>query len=112
MVLRAVASFLEKNDNIEEYKASSIDACWIPVVDDEAPTRAQVEEFAAFVEKMKKEGKPVAVHCKGGNGRAGTMLAGYYVLQGKNADEVLSWMRSINPKAVRTEVQEEFLRSL
>lgn len=110
--LRAVASFLEGQDNLEEYKANNIEACWIPVEDDEAPTREQAEKFREFVIEMKNATKPLAVHCKGGNGRAGTMLAAYYVLEGKNADEVLSWMRGINPKAVRTQVQEEFLRSL
>ena len=110
--LRAVASFLEGKDNLEEYKANDIEAFWIPVEDDEAPTREQAEKFREFVIEMKNASKPLAVHCKGGNGRAGTMLAAYYVLEGKNANEVLSWMRSINPKAVRTEAQEVFLKSL
>ena len=110
--LRAVISFLEDQENLAEYKEVGLESCWIPVVDDEAPTREQVEEFTAFAGKMKNEGKPLAVHCKGGNGRAGTMLAGYYILQGRDSHEVLSWMRSINPKAVRTKVQEEFLHSL
>ena len=49
--LRAVASFLEGKDNLQEYKENNIETCWIPVEDDEAPTREQTEEFAAFVEK-------------------------------------------------------------
>ncbi len=110
--LRAVASFLEAEDNIKEYKENNIESCWIPVVDDEAPTREQAEKFSQFVEDMKAKGLPLAVHCKGGNGRAGTMLAAYYTLNGKSAEEVLTWMRSINPKAVRTATQEEFLKSL
>lgn len=110
--LRAVASFLESDDNLQEYRDNNIETCWIPVEDDEAPTREQAEEFTAFVEKAKNQNLALAVHCKGGNGRAGTMLASYYTLQGKDADEVLAWMRSINPKAVRTETQEKFLRSL
>jgi len=110
--LRAVASFLEAPENIEEYKANDIEACWIPVEDDLAPNREQVEKFSAFVDQMKAEEKALAVHCKGGNGRAGTMLAGYYILKGRDSQDVLDWMRSINPKAVRTKVQEDFLHSL
>lgn len=40
------------------------------------------------------------------------MLAGYFILKGRPAQEVLDWMRSINPKAVATQTQEEFLKSL
>ena len=110
--LRAVASFLEAPENIEEYKANNIESCWVPVEDDLAPTKDQVETFSTFADKMKSEGKPLAVHCKGGNGRAGTMLAGHFILKGRDSHEVLNWMRSINPKAVRTKVQEDFLHSL
>ncbi|MCM8543299.1 MAG: dual specificity protein phosphatase family protein [Lentisphaeraceae bacterium] len=110
--LRAVASFLEDPENLEEYKANNIESCWVPVEDDLAPTREQIEEFSAFADKMKDEEKPLAVHCKGGNGRAGTMLAGHFILKGRDSHEVLSWMRSINPKAVRTKIQEDFLHSL
>lgn len=110
--LRAIASFLETSENIEEYKENNLDSCWVPVEDDLAPTREQVEKFSAFAEKMKAQGKPLAVHCKGGNGRAGTMLAGHFILKGRNSHEVLEWMREINPKAVRTKTQEDFLHSL
>lgn len=110
--LRAVASFLEAPENIDAYKANNIEACWVPVEDDLAPTKEQVQKFSKFANKMKAEGKPLAVHCKGGNGRAGTMLAGHFILKGRDSQEVLDWMRSINPKAVRTKTQEDFLHSL
>ena len=105
--LRAVASFLESDDNLQEYRDNNIETCWIPVEDDEAPT-SKLKNAPPSLKKQKTK-TALAVHCKGGNGRAGTMLASYYTLQGKDADEVLAWMRSINPKAVRTETQEKFL---
>ncbi|MCM8531062.1 MAG: dual specificity protein phosphatase family protein [Lentisphaeraceae bacterium] len=110
--LRAVGSFLEGEDNLKEYSENKIESCWLPVEDDEAPSLEQVKKFATFVDKMKAEKKPLAVHCKGGNGRAGTMLASYYVLKGQSSEEVLKWMREINPKAVRTQTQETFLKDL
>ena len=110
--LRAVASFLEEEDNIAEYKAAGLKVQHLPVVDDEAPRREQAEIFVSFVEECKAARLPLAVHCHGGNGRAGTMLAAYYVLSGREPAEVLSFMRSINPKAVRTQVQEDFLSTL
>lgn len=110
--LRAVASFLEAEDNIAEYKAQGFEVLHLPVVDDEAPKREQAETFHAFAEKMKAADLPLAVHCKGGNGRAGTMLAAYFILSGGDPAEVLSFMRAINPRAVATKVQEEFLFGL
>ena len=110
--LRAVASFLEGDDNLAEYKAQGFEVLHLPVVDDEAPKREQAEAFAAFAEKMKQAELPLAVHCKGGNGRAGTMLASYFILNGGDPAEVLKFMREINPKAVATKVQEAFLFSL
>ena len=110
--IRAIGSFLETEDNLDEYRKNGIEVCWIPVEDDEAPSLEQVKEFSVFVEKMKDSQLPLAVHCKGGNGRAGTMLAAHYVLQGEKSADVLASMRAINPKAVRTKVQEDFLSNL
>ncbi|MDD7984885.1 dual specificity protein phosphatase family protein [Lentisphaera marina] len=110
--LGAIASFLEGQDNLEEYRENGIEFFWSPIVDDEAPTKEQVAEFVKFVEKTLEQGLSLAVHCKGGNGRAGTMLAAYYMSKGKSSEEVLKFMRGINPRAVATEVQEQFLNSL
>lgn len=35
---------------------------------------------AQFIDIMRKQGKPVYVHCRGGIGRSGTILIAYYVL--------------------------------
>jgi atypical dual specificity phosphatase len=110
--LGAIASFLEGPDNLEEYQNNGIESFWSPVVDDEAPSKTQVSDFIDFIEKTLDKGLSLAVHCKGGNGRAGTMLAAYYMSKGKSSDEVLKFMRAINPRAVATKTQEEFLKSL
>ena len=61
-----------------------------PVVDETAPTQAQVDEFVALVDEMLDQGQPVLVHCRGGYGRAGTMLACYLVSRGRGAEEAAS----------------------
>ena len=110
--LRAVASFLEADDNIAEYKAQGFEVLHLPIVDDQAPTAEQAKTFTIFAAQMKEAGLPLAVHCKGGNGRAGTMLAAFFILNGGEPAEVLNFMREINPKAVATKTQEDFLFSL
>ena len=110
--LRAVASFLETDENISEYEAAGFQVLWLPIEDDTPPTIDQVRKFSHFVDKMKAMHMPLAAHCLGGNGRAGTMLAAYFINRGEDAAEVLHNMREINPKAVRTSSQEAFLFSL
>ena len=110
--LGAIASFLEGRDNLAEYEENGIEYFWSPVVDDEAPSIEQVKDFINFVDKTLEDGLSLAVHCKGGNGRAGTMLAAYYISKGKSAEEFLQFMRAINPRAVATKTQEDFLSQL
>jgi atypical dual specificity phosphatase len=52
------------------------------IVDETAPSQAQMDEFVGFVGEMLERGKAVLVHCQGGYGRTGPMLACYLVSQG------------------------------
>jgi atypical dual specificity phosphatase len=82
----------------------------IPVEDFEAPTIEQAEEFCRIVDRMKAEGKKVAVHCLAGLGRTGTMLAAYLIhLDGIGAAEAIEKMRKIQPGYIQCEEQELFL---
>lgn len=60
---------------------------WIQMVDGAAPTEAQADEFLAFV--TQPENQPAEVHCRGGIGRAGIMVALYrYAVQGWPLDKI------------------------
>jgi protein tyrosine phosphatase (PTP) superfamily phosphohydrolase (DUF442 family) len=60
----------------------------IQMLDGAAPTDAQAEQFLSFA--TKPENQPAHVHCRGGIGRAGIMVALYrYAVQGWPVDKIL-----------------------
>jgi atypical dual specificity phosphatase len=71
----------------------------IAVVDETAPSQAQVDE-------MLDQGKAVLVHCQGGYGRTGTMLACYLVSQGWEAEKAIAEVRSRRPGSIAPQVQQ------
>ncbi len=78
----------------------------IPVVDETAPSQAQVDEFVAFVDQMLSQGRAVLVHCRGGYGRTGTMLACYLVSRGWGAAEAMAEVRTRRPGSIAPQAQQ------
>ena len=79
----------------------------IPVRDFEAPTLEQIENFVAFAENARSEGKKLVVHCDAGIGRTGTMLACYLVSKGYSATDAIEEVRIRRPGSLETIEQEE-----
>ena len=82
--------------------------------------RSVVELFRGIEDVLtSRQGARLYIHCVGGAGRTGTIVACYYVYFGAmSADEALAWMRSRFTthggsawmSAPETPVQEEFVR--
>lgn len=64
----------------------------LPIVDGHPPTEQQAEQFLAFV--TNEANQPVHIHCRGGIGRAGTMIALYrYAVQGWPLEQAIKESR-------------------
>ncbi|MFQ5712840.1 MAG: dual specificity protein phosphatase family protein [Candidatus Scalinduaceae bacterium] len=81
----------------------------IPVEDFSTPRIEQIEDFLEFAEKIRAVGKKLVVHCDGGMGRTGTMLACYLVSKGINAAKAIEIVRKKRPNSIETEEQKEIV---
>ena len=80
---------------------------FIPMMDFEAPSMDQMDEFIHICEVAKAAGEGVAVHCRGGNGRTGTMLAVYLVWsRGMEARAAVKEVRRTRPGSIENKKQE------
>ena len=78
----------------------------LPVKDFAAPTPGQVERGVDAILKASTAGETAAVHCGGGLGRTGTLLACYLVSsEGLGAQEAIGRVRALRPGSVETAAQ-------
>lgn len=84
----------------------------LPIFDREAPSIAQTHMLLMRMQKFIENGDVLAVHCKAGLGRTGTILAAWLIREGGlSAEAAVTRLRMIEPGYIQSEVQEEFLRS-
>ncbi|ARM74876.1 protein-tyrosine phosphatase family protein [Acidianus manzaensis] len=77
----------------------------IPIPDGYPPTESQFEEIMQWL-----DGKGNLVHCVGGIGRTGTVIAAYLIIkEGFNPIDAVDEVRNYRPGAVQTLQQHEFL---
>ena len=88
-----------------------IECLHLPIPDFAAPRPDQVDAFVDFLERSRRAGRPVAVHCVAGKGRTGTMIACYFVHQGMGAEEAMKSIRKLRPGSIETESQEAAVRA-
>lgn len=94
--------FLEGFDIVYEH---------LPIIDHEPPPLETMLKSVRFIDEMRRQGRPVLVHCAAGQGRSGTIVAAYMMYsKGMSGEEALRWIRAIRPGSVDP-VQEESLRA-
>lgn len=121
--IRHVVTLTEEDPLPEEWFAKkNITHTHLPVGNYHAPTIEQVDLFFRLVNDPSKT--PLLIHCGGGKGRAGTMIACYMATYGfqspfgqdwtqpvMSAGEAIEKLRQLRPGSVETEEQERFVHS-
>ena len=108
--IRAVVSLLNIPSDAAVFESAGFSFLCLPIADGGAPALEQANEFIRFIDEQRAAGRPVAVHCEAGLGRTGTMLAGYLVSRGDNAETAIRRVREVEKVAVETPRQISFLQ--
>lgn len=110
--IRAIVCLLEDDTIVNSYNENGFESLWLPVPDQNAPTTRQVEELVKFIDAQNEKGNKVAVHCKGGRGRTGTLIASYLISKGASFDEAMDQIEKNQPGAIKKDFQLNFLEEL
>jgi atypical dual specificity phosphatase len=102
---------LEEQETVSRTLASEfgIEVYHFPIQDMQAPELDAVEKLTALIDRKIKSGNCLAVHCKAGLGRTGTVIASYFVKSGMTPLEATRKIRCVDPRMIQSEQQENFI---
>ena len=80
-----------------------------PIPDMGIPTPKATAPICRQILASMDAGEAVLVHCRGGLGRTGLLLACCLVARGEHPEQALSFIRGIRPTYVQTTAQERFI---
>jgi atypical dual specificity phosphatase len=81
----------------------------VPIADMGAPALDRAAQLCRVIGRLVAGGAAVAVHCRAGQGRTGTVLAAQLVFEGAAAAGAIDRVRGVNPRCIQSRPQVEFL---
>lgn len=94
-------------DALSEYGIKGIA---FPIKDMGVPSIESAKKLCAQVNELIEQGEAVAIHCKAGMGRTGTMLVAQMIWEGETVLDALETARKIEPRWVQSDAQVDFLK--
>ena len=82
---------------------------WEPIPDMFPPSVEQGIRLCHVIDQLLEQKAVVAVHCRAGMGRTGTVLAAHLIWEGQTALNALESVRKIEPRWVQSQPQIRFL---
>lgn len=104
-------SLMEQEPPSEENARFEITTHWCPIPDMDAPALEQAAELCQHIQHCIDQQQVVAVHCRAGMGRTGTILAAYLIWSGQEALSALDSVRNVEPRWVQSQKQVDFLEA-
>jgi atypical dual specificity phosphatase len=99
--VEAVISLTENPIPNEWIKPAGVTYRHNPLQDHNPPTVEEIDSALDFISKQIENNKPVVVHCAAGQGRTGSVLAGYFIKQqGLSAKDAIKKIRRLRPLSI------------
>jgi atypical dual specificity phosphatase len=105
-----VVSLTKEPFPVAKLREFGLDGRHLPVPDMGVPATAAVARLCRSIERVLSEGGRVAVHCRAGLGRTGTLLASYLVWTGSEPDDAITAVRALRRGMIQNAAQESFVR--
>lgn len=107
--ITTLVTLTETRPDSEALAEYGIDNIWAPFRDMTAPSITLAVDLCKRIQQLCDGNDVVAVHCRAGLGRTGTILASQLIWEGAPALDALETVRRIEPRWVQSDEQVEFL---